>query len=60
MKNKVTVKITKSRNDHLWYRNKIGQEFKVRPVENAGEKCYEYSLGENRSRIIYGEDCEEV
>lgn len=52
----LTVKILKSKTDVLWYRNKIGQTFKVKEIE--GKDRYEIPMGEGKSRIIYKEDCE--
>ena len=57
---KVTVKITKAKNDHLWYKDKIGQEFEVKPAEDSREPCYEMRVREGVYRIIYAEDCEKV
>lgn len=54
----VTVRILKSKTDLLWYKNKIGQSFKVRKV--PGKNQYEQRIDEKRSRLIYGEDCEEI
>jgi len=57
---KVTVRILKAKNDRLWYRNKIGQEFKVKPVKGSKHPKYEMKTGENTFKIIYAEDCEEI
>jgi hypothetical protein len=52
------VKILKFKNDNLWYRNRIGQEIKVKEIEN--KDYYEVKVKGNRSKIIYKEDCEKI
>tara|TARA_R110000851_G_scaffold41011_2_gene103150 strand:+ start:2760 stop:2936 length:177 start_codon:yes stop_codon:yes gene_type:complete len=57
VKTRIIVKILKSKTDNLWYKNKIGQQFKVKKTDDKTRYYMKY--GENQ-RIIYKEDCEEI
>ena len=58
MRNTLTVKIIRAKNDVLWYRNKIGKQFEVR--EEPKKNYYTAFSKENASKIIYKSDCEKV
>ena len=50
----ITVKILKSKTDNLWYRNKIGKEYKVTDSDDR------YYSVRGTYQVIYKEDCELV
>ena len=50
----ITVKILKSKTDNLWYKNKIGKEYKVKDSDDR----YYYVRG--TYQVIYKEDCEPI
>lgn len=54
-----TVEITKSKNDNLWYRNKIGKRFRVKDEDPKDNRFYlkPYNEEGNAQKIIYKEDC---
>lgn len=55
---KLTVEIIKAKSNHLWYREKIGQQFKVK--DEGHPEHLTASSENNISKIIYREDCKEV
>jgi hypothetical protein len=59
VRRRLTVKITKAKNDVLWYRDKINEEFKVID-KGGGSSVYELKGKGHVSRIIYKEDAEEL
>ena len=48
----ITVKILKSKTDNLWYKNKIGKEYKVKDSD------VRYYSVRGTYQVIYKEDCE--
>ena len=59
MRRRLTVKISKAKNDWLWYNEKIGEEFKVID-QGEGTDTYELKGKGHVSKIIYKEDAEEL
>tara|TARA_R110002126_G_scaffold129038_2_gene271709 strand:+ start:830 stop:1012 length:183 start_codon:yes stop_codon:yes gene_type:complete len=57
-KKQITVKVLKSKTDVMWYRDRIGNTFKVMKIE--GKDYYEISTGKSSSKIIFKEDCKEL
>lgn len=48
----ITVKILRSKTDSLWYKDKIGKEYKVKDSDDR------YYSVRGTYQVIYKEDCE--